>query len=64
MKKIDRIRMAVADYISSEGCGCCEGSDHSEHEKILAELLDIPMYKDKSGYDFGKFKTKQPKVRR
>jgi acetyl-CoA carboxylase alpha subunit len=58
--KMQRIetRMALANYIASEGCGCCEDSDkHKAAEKRLAELLDVPMFEDKSGYDFYKFKT-------
>jgi len=54
----EKIRNALADYISSEGCSCCQNvSVHEEAEKRLAELLDVPMYSDGSGYDFYKFKT-------
>lgn len=58
MTDIKEIRKAVADYISSEGCGCCTGSDHLLHKARLAKLLKVPMYADKSGYDFYKFTTK------
>ena len=51
----EKIREAVANYMQSEGCGCCTGSEHSKNEIILAELLDVPQYKDTSGYDFSKF---------
>lgn len=56
-KTIDKdvIRQAIADYMRSEGCSCCEGSDHKDHEKVIAQLLDVPMYDDGSGYDFGQF---------
>lgn len=57
-KKIEpsfaEIRKAVADYVGSEGCNCCSGSDHEEHKDHLGELLDIPKYSDGSGYDFYK----------
>jgi len=53
------IRQAIADYMASEGCGCCSDAEwHAENEKKLAELLDVPMYEDGSGYDFAKFRTK------
>ena len=58
LDEIKKIRQAVADYIRSEGCSCCEGDDHGQHRIVLAKLLKVPMYKDKSGYDFGKFETK------
>lgn len=58
-QKILRIRRAVADYMASEGCGCCQDVEaHRIYEKRLAQLLDVPMYDDKSGYNFSKFKTK------
>jgi hypothetical protein len=54
------VRKAVADYMSSEGCSCCQDEDgHKKHKKVLAKLLDVPMYDDKSGYDFYQFKTKK-----
>jgi hypothetical protein len=59
MKKgIDRIRQAVADYMQSEGCSCCRDVEgHQEAERVLAGLLDVPMYDDASGYDFNQFAT-------
>ena len=57
MRKIEKIRQAVADYMQSEGCSCCQDSDaHAIAKKQLAQLLNVPKYKDGSGYDFGKFK--------
>lgn len=53
------IREAVANYMASEGCSCCEDMEHEEHEEILAKLLNVPKYKDGSGYDFPKFRTKK-----
>jgi hypothetical protein len=56
---IKKIRQAVANYIRSEGCSCCENIDkHNKYKKILAKLLNVPMYKDKSGYDFSKYISK------
>lgn len=49
---LPEIRKAIANYMRSEGCGCCKGSDHEEHEETIAKLLNVPMYKDGSGYDF------------
>lgn len=55
-KTHDKIREAVANYMRSEGCGCCEDREaHKEHTKVLAELLGVEMYEDKSGYNFGKY---------
>lgn len=52
------LRQAVADYMKSEGCSCCQDIDaHKEHTKRLAKLLNVPMYSDKSGYNFSKFKS-------
>ena len=59
---IEAIRTAVADYMRSEGCGCCR--DHEAHEKSaeqLAELLNVPAYSDNSGYDFYRFRTPRAK---
>ena len=53
------IRKAIADYMYSEGCGCCQGSVHGEHENVIGKLLNVPMYKDKSGYNFSKFQSKK-----
>lgn len=50
------IRVAVAKYMRSEGCSCCRNIEvHKENEKKLAELLDVEMYDDGSGYDFSKY---------
>lgn len=53
---VNQLRRAVADYMASEGCGCCRGSDHDEHTQQLAELLGVPEYEDGSGYDFARFR--------
>lgn len=52
-----QVRTAVADYIKSEGCGCCGGDDHPQHTAALAKLLNVRKYPDGSGYDFLKYRT-------
>lgn len=54
----DVLRQAVADYIGSEGCSCCRGSDHDEHQATLARLLHVEAYPDGAGYNFPKYKSK------
>ena len=59
LKLLQEIRRALADYMRSEGCSCCRNEEaHTENKKRLAKLLKVPKYKDDSGYDFGKFQTK------
>ena len=58
-KTLEEIRRAVADYMSSEGCSCCGDYDaHNEHKAALGRLLNVPQYKDRSGYDFSRFRSK------
>lgn len=46
-KKDMQIRAALADYIASEGCGCCEnGTEHKIAEIILAKLLNVEILHD------------------
>ena len=53
------IRKAIANYMSSEGCRCCEDTDaHTEHKEELAKLLNVPKYPDGSGYNFYKYRSK------
>ena len=53
------IRRAVADYMRTEGCDCCQDIDgHMKAKKRLAKLLSVPPYDDHSGYDFYRFSTK------
>ena len=47
-----RIRTAFAQYRRSEGCGCCESSDHDDHEKERGKLLEAQPFEDGSGYDW------------
>ena len=54
----ESIRRALADYMRSEGCSCCQHvEEHKEQERILAELLNVPLYEDGSGYDFNQFSS-------
>lgn len=51
------VREAIANYMASEGCGCCSDQDaHERHEARLAELLHVPKDSDGSGYNFHKFR--------
>lgn len=60
-----QVRQAIADYMSSEGCSCCQNIDaHLEHKARLAGLLTVPKYSDGSGYDFYRFKSKRTPHRR
>lgn len=57
IEKEKQIREAVADYMYTEGCSCCQDIDgHAEDNERLAKLLNIPKYEDGSGYDFSKYK--------
>ena len=59
-KELNAIRTAVADYMRSEGCGCC--SDYEKHQADrarLGKLLKVPMYDDGSGHDFCKFRSEK-----
>lgn len=59
--EINKVRTAFADYFSSEGCSCCRGHDHKEHEEKLAELLHPESYEDGSGHDWYKYQTQGDK---
>ena len=60
---LEAIRQAVANYMRSEGCGCCADDDaHREHKAVLAKILGVPPYDDDSGYDFSQFQTDQKMV--
>jgi hypothetical protein len=57
---ISEIRKAVADYMYAEGCSCCRDNEaHEAAKRRLAKLLRVPAFKDSSGYDFYRFRTKQ-----
>ena len=61
MKKMadkSEVREAVANYIASEGCSCCQSIDKHELAKTeLADLLDVPKYDDGSGHDFYQYRS-------
>lgn len=58
-ERIAEIRRAVADYMQSEGCSCCQNVEsHTMHKATLAKLLRVPKYHDGSGYNFGKYQSK------
>ena len=53
-----KLRKAIADYMYSEGCTCCQDiQTHKKHEATIAKLLNVPKYEDGSGYDFYKYKS-------
>lgn len=55
-----KIRNAVADYMRSEGCSCCQNVEaHKKNTQRLAELLNVPKYDDGSGYDFYLYATER-----
>jgi hypothetical protein len=52
------IRHAVADYIASEGCGCCSDREgHKIAEARLAIMLGVEKYADGSGFNFNQYKS-------
>ncbi len=58
--KLKAIRQAIADYVASEGCDCCQNKDaHKAAAAKIAKLLRVPKYKDGSGFDFSKFRSKK-----
>lgn len=58
MKDLKKIRQAVADLISAEGCSCCRADErYDEAKERLAKLLKVPHFKDHSGYNFWLFRT-------
>lgn len=57
------LRTALADYMASEGCGCCQNRDkHVAAKSHLAILLNVPLYADNYGYNFSQFKTPEKKA--
>ena len=53
-------RRAVADYMDSEGCSCCQDvQGHEAHKEALAKLLHVKKYPDGSSYDFARYRTKE-----
>ncbi len=59
-----RLRQALADYIASEGCSCCQNDvAHHAAEDRLAALLHVPRYGDDSGYAWPTYQTRR-RIRR
>jgi len=55
-KLLAEIRRAVADYMHSEGCSCCQNIEaHEKHREVLAKLLRVPKKDD--WHDFSRFRT-------
>lgn len=53
-----QVRQAIADYMRSEGCSCCQNiKAHEEHTNILGKLLKVKKYDDGSGYNFSKYRS-------
>ena len=59
-RTLAEIRRAVADYIASEGCGCCGNREgHEEARTVLAKLLRVPPHpKQNDWHDFSPYQTK------
>jgi hypothetical protein len=58
---IEQIRNAVADYMWSEGCGCCRNHEaHEAHQKRLGELLEVPPDTD-GNHNFFPYRTAKGK---
>jgi hypothetical protein len=54
--ELKAIRAAVADYMWSEGCSCCEDTEaHGKHRETLAKLLKVPKRDD--WHDFSKYRS-------
>lgn len=54
-EELRALQEAVQEYVSSEGCTCCE--DHEAHKlaaRKLGKLLKFPIYDDGSGYNLYK----------
>ena len=59
LEELKELRQAVADYMQSEGCSCCRNlEEHDKHKARLAKLLKVPLYSDKSGFNFNRFASK------
>lgn len=54
------VRQAVADYIATEGCSCCQDVDgHKAAMERLGKLIRMKKYSDGSGYDYGLYRSKE-----
>jgi len=56
----DQLRVAVADYMYSEGCSCCQNEElHREDTKLLGELLDVPKFAESDVPNFRMFRSRK-----
>jgi len=54
------IRKAVADYIATEGCSCCQDVDgHKDAMERLGKMIKMKKYSDGSGYDYSLYRSKK-----
>lgn len=64
VKDEQTLRTAVADYMFSEGCGCCsDREEHDAHKARLGQLLDVPAEPNGDGdvwYNFNPYRTPRP----
>lgn len=58
VERLEKVRTAVANYIATEGCSCCQHHDHEAVREELGKLLLVPKYSDGSGRNFEKFKIR------
>jgi len=59
-ERLRKVRVAVADYMRSEGCSCCGDYDqHAKDQIELGKLLRAKKYSDGSGYDFSRWRSKR-----
>lgn len=57
--QISETRQALADYMYSEGCRCCQNIDeHEEAKARLGELLGVEKYEDGS-FNFSLYRSKE-----
>lgn len=50
---LTEIKKHFGDYVSTEGCSCCQDEEgHKKAEHSLAYLLRPAVYSDLSGYDW------------
>ena len=55
-KELDALRTAVADYMRSEGCSCCQDREaHKKHRARLGELLNVGS--EDGWHDFTPFRS-------
>lgn len=55
-----KMRTLIADYMSSEGCSCCQNiKAHQEHLERIAKILGVKKYPDGSGYNFSVHRSKK-----